>query len=472
MAGKAQAEGRPSGKDGSGSGVRAQSARAVAAVLAGRSLSDALPPLLASLPERDRGLAQELAFGVLREFEPLAFLADGLVKSRPKPVEVFALLLVGLYQLIHTRVPEHAVVHATVEATHRLKAQRLGGLVNGVLRTFMREREARLALLGTGTTPYGSALGRREAAPEGRNPGTDSAEAATRHALPGWLWTRLARDWPGQQEAVAGALRQHPPMTLRVNAAKGGREGYLRRLAEAGLAAEPTRHAPHGLRLGRAVPVDRLPGFAAGEVSVQDEAAQLCAGQVELRPGMRVLDACAAPGGKTLALLEREPGLAMLALDSDAARLARVTENLARAGLAAEVRAADAGEPDGWWDGVPFDLILLDAPCSATGVIRRHPDIKRLRRETDIAALARQQDRLLDALWPLLAPGGRMLYMTCSILREENDARIDAFFQRRAGIREVPIRAEWGHPLPHGRQILPGEDGMDGFYYCLLERAS
>lgn len=447
MAGITHAEGPPAGKDGAGSRPRAQAARAVAAVLAGRSLSDALPPLLASLPERNRGLAQELAFGVLREFEPLAFLADGLLKSRPKPVEVFALLLVGLYQLIHTRVPEHAVVHATVGATRMLKAQHLGGLVNGVLRTFMREREARLVRL-------------------------DQADPATRHALPGWLWTRLGRDWSGQEEAIANALRQRPPMTLRVHAAKGGREGYLARLAEAGLAAEPTRHAPFGVRLAQPQPVERLPGFAAGEVSVQDEAAQLCAGLVELRPGLRVLDACAAPGGKTLALLEREPGLAMLALDSDARRLARVTENLARAGLAAEVRAADAAEPAGWWDGTPFDLILLDAPCSATGVIRRHPDIKRLRRETDIAALARQQDRLLDALWPLLAPSGRMLYMTCSILREENDARIDALLQRRADAAEQPIKAEWGHPLPHGRQILPGEDGMDGFYYCLLERAS
>lgn len=433
--------------DGSGGAVRAQAARAVAAVLSGRSLSDALPPLLALLPARDRGLAQELVYGVLREYEPLAFLADGLVKSRPKPAEVFALLLLGLYQLIHTRVPEHAVVHATVEATRKLKAQRLGGLVNGVLRSFMREREARLTRLEAG-------------------------DPATAHALPDWLWSRLGRDWPEHQEAVAMALRQHPPMTLRVNAAKGGRDGYQERLAEAGIEAEPTRHAPYGLCLTRAVPVDRLPGFAAGEVSVQDEAAQLCSTLVELRPGLRVLDACAAPGGKTLALLEREPRIAMLALDSDERRLERVRENLARAGLAARVRAADAGAPAAWWDGAPFDLIMLDAPCSATGVIRRHPDIKRLRRESDITALAGQQDRLLEALAPLLAPGGRMLYMTCSILREENDARIAAFLMRRPGMAEVPVVADWGHALTHGRQILPGEGGMDGFYYCLLERTT
>ncbi len=426
---------------------RAAAARAVAAVLAGRSLSDALPPLLAPLLARDRGLAQELAYGVLREFEPLAFLVDGLVKARPKPAEIFALLLVGLYQLLHTRVPEHAAVHATVDAAGKLKAPRLGGLVNGVLRTFMRERDARLAALG-------------------------QADPAIRHALPGWLWARMQQDWPGQAEAIAEDLHRHPPLTLRVNAARDGREAYLSRLAEVGIEAAPTRHAPFGIRLERPVPVERLPGFGEGAVSVQDEAAQLCAHVLPLEPGARVLDACAAPGGKTLALLEAQPALAMLALDSDPARLERVTENLARAGLVAEVRAADAGEPSRWWDGKPFDLILLDAPCSATGVIRRHPDIKRLRRPEDIAALALQQDRLLDALWPLLAPGGRMLYMTCSILREENASRIDAFLRRLPDAQELPIQADWGRAVSPGRQILPGDDGMDGFYYCLLGKTA
>lgn len=425
--------------------TRAAAARAVAAVLAGRSLSDALPPLLIPLPARDRGLAQELAYGVLREFEPLAFLADGLVKSRPKPAEVFALLLVGLYQLLHTRVPEHAAVHATVDAAAKLKAQRMGGLINGVLRNFMRERDDRLALLA-------------------------KTDPAICHALPGWLWKRLSKDWPEEHEAVAEALRRHPPMTLRVNEAKMDRETYRAYLTAAEVEAEITRHAPLGITLTRAMPVDRLPGFAEGEVSVQDEAAQLCATVLSLKPGQRVLDACAAPGGKTLALMEKQPGLSMLALDNDAARLERVRENLTRAGLSADTLAADAGEPESWWDGQPFDLILLDAPCSATGVIRRHPDIKRLRRPDDIAALARQQDRLLDALWPLLAPGGRLLYMTCSILREENDARMAAFLARQDRVTEQIIAADWGRALPYGRQILPGEDGMDGFYYCLLEK--
>jgi len=427
--------------------TRASAARAVAAVLSGRSLSDALPPLLQPLAVRDRALAQEIAYGVLREFEPLAFLADGLLKARPKPNEVFALILVGLYQLLHTRVPEHAAVHATVEAAAVLKAQRMGGLINGVLRNFMREKEARLALL-------------------------EQAEPAVQHALPRWLWTRIQRDWPEAAEHVAYALRQHAPMSLRVNAAHGSREAYLARLQHAELFAEATPHALHGVHLQHAVAVERLPGFANGDVSVQDEAAQLCAQVLDLHTGMRVLDACAAPGGKTLALLEQQPGLAMLALDDDAERLQRVDENLARAGLVAKTQVGDAGRPDTWWDGQAFDIILLDAPCSATGVIRRHPDIKRLRRAEDIAQLAAQQDRLLKALWPLLAPGGRLLYMTCSLLREENDARIAAFLAAmpHSQVNEIKLTGDWGRTLVHGRQILAGEDGMDGFYYALLEK--
>lgn len=431
--------------------TRASAARAVAAVLSGRSLSDALPPLLQPLALRDRALAQEIAYGVLREFEPLAFLADGLLKARPKPNEVFALILVGLYQLLHTRVPEHAAVHATVEAAAVLKAQRLGGLINGVLRNFMREKEARLALL-------------------------EQAEPAVQHALPRWLWTRIQQDWPSDALVVAEALRQHAPMSLRVNAAHGSRVAYLARLQQAELAAEATRHATHGVRLHHAAAVERLPGFTDGDVSVQDEAAQLCAQVLDLsqsmRTGTRVLDACAAPGGKTLALLEHQPSLDMLALDDDAERLQRVDENLARAGLAAKTLVGDAGRPETWWDGQMFEVILLDAPCSATGVIRRHPDIKRLRRAEDIAQLATQQDRLLKALWPLLAPGGRLLYMTCSLLREENEARIAAFLAAMppGTVNELSLEGDWGRALAHGRQILPGDDWMDGFYYALLEK--
>ncbi|MGD9887965.1 MAG: 16S rRNA (cytosine(967)-C(5))-methyltransferase RsmB [Halothiobacillaceae bacterium] len=432
--------------------TRASAARAVAAVLSGRSLSDALPPLLQPLAVRDRALAQEIAYGVLREFEPLAFLADGLLKARPKQNEVFALILVGLYQLLYTRVPEHAAVHATVEAAAVLKAQRLGGLINGVLRNFMREKDKRLAMLA-------------------------EAEPSVQHALPRWLWTRIQKDWSHDAQSVAQALHQHAPMSLRVNAAHGSREAYLARLHEAELAAEPAQHASNAVRLLQAVAVERLPGFAQGDVSVQDEAAQLCADVLlehgGLRAGIRVLDACAAPGGKTLALLERQPALNMLALDDDAERLQRVDENLARAGLVAKTVAGDAGMPQAWWDGQAFDLIVLDAPCSATGVIRRHPDIKRLRRAEDIAKLAAEQDRLLLALWPLLAPGGRLLYMTCSVLREENDARVAAFLAAMpaGSVNEISLAgATWGRASGHGRQILPGEDGMDGFYYALLEK--
>lgn len=426
--------------------TRAAAARAIGAVLGGRSLSDALPPLLLPLAARDRGLAQELAYGVLREFEPLAFLADGLLKARPKPNEVFALILLGLYQILFTRVPEHAAVHATVEAATTLKARSLGGLINGVLRSFVRDKDVHLARLA-------------------------QADAAVRHALPGWLWKRVVKDWSGESETIAENLRQHAPMTLRVNAAHGSREDYLARLRADGIEAEATRYAAQGIRLLHPLAVERLPGFAEGDVSVQDEAAQLCAQVVDLRAGMRVLDACAAPGGKTLALLEAQPVLAMLALDGDSVRLQRVSENLARAGLAAQTLAADAGEPAAWWDGQPFDLIMLDAPCSATGVIRRHPDIKRLRRAEDIAGLAAQQARLLAALWPLLVPGGRLLYMTCSLLREENDAQVAAFLAAQDSALECRLTdVAWGRACVHGRQILPGEEGMDGFYYALLEK--
>jgi 16S rRNA (cytosine967-C5)-methyltransferase len=391
-----------------------------------------------------------LAYGVLREFEPLAFLADGLLKARPKPNEVFALILVGLYQILFTRVPEHAAVHATVEAASTLKAQRLGGLVNGVLRSFVRDKEVHLARLA-------------------------QADAAVRHALPGWLWKRVVKDWSGESEAIAESLRQHAPMTLRVNAARGSREDYLARLRAEGIEAEATRYAAQGIRLLHPLAVERLPGFAEGGVSVQDEAAQLCAQvlglQAGMRAGMRVLDACAAPGGKTLSLLETQPALAMLALDSDAVRLQRVSDNLARAGLTAQILAADAGEPAAWWDGQPFEVIMLDAPCSATGVIRRHPDIKRLRRAEDIAGLAAQQARLLAALWPLLVPGGRLLYMTCSLLREENDAQVATFLAAQDSALERRLTdVAWGRACVHGRQILPGEEGMDGFYYALLEK--
>jgi 16S rRNA (cytosine967-C5)-methyltransferase len=428
-------------------------ARAVAAkVVTGvagerRSLSALLPPALARVPCIDRPLLQELCYGVLRWYPRLDALAARLLRKpiTPRERDVHSLLLVGIYQLLHLGVPEHAAVDATVEAARELGRPWAVSLVNGVLRSFQRERERLIA-----------EVDRRE-------------DVALAH--PRWLYERLAGDWPEEFRAVLAAANRHPPMGLRINAARTDRDAYLARLASEGIAAQPLAHTTHGLVLAQAMDATRLPGFAEGAVSVQDGAAQLAATLLGARAGERVLDACAAPGGKTAHLLELEPALAALvALDRDADRLVRVGENLERLGLQAQLAVGDAAEPQAWWDGEPFDRILLDAPCSATGVIRRHPDIKLLRGPRDIEALALAQARLLDALWPLLRRGGTLLYATCSVLRAENDRQIGAFLERHADARERPIAADWGRGCNHGRQILPGEDQMDGFYYALLER--
>jgi len=294
------------------------------------------------------------------------------------------------------------------------------------------------------------------------------AEPVARHAHPHWLLTRLQQDWPDDWQAVCAANNARAPMTLRVNTLRGSPADYQQRLTEAGLAATSQPHAPAALVLTEPTDVAALPGFAAGDVSVQDAAAQLAAPLLDVQAGQRVLDACAAPGGKTAHLLENNPSAELVALDNDAARLDRVAETLARLQLAARLLHADAGQVVDWWDGKPFDRILLDAPCSASGVIRRHPDIKALRRAVDIDALAAQQARLLDALWPCLAPGGKLLYVTCSVLAAENGRQVKTFLARTPDAAALPLAADWGRPAGHGRQILPGEADMDGFFYALL----
>jgi 16S rRNA (cytosine967-C5)-methyltransferase len=433
-----------------GAAARAAAATVVQAVRdRGRSLTDALEQLPPLADERDRGLVQELAFGVVRQLPRLSAVADQLFERPPRRTDgdIAALVLVGLHQLASTRVPEHAAVAATVEAARRLGKPRMAGLVNALLRRFLREREALLA--------------RAEASDAGR------------WLFPDWLLGRLRRAWPEHWEAIASASNAHPPMTLRVNTMAISRTDYANRLAAEGLAARPTPHARDGLDLDDPVPVARLPGFAEGLLSVQDAGAQLAAALLDATPGERVLDACAAPGGKTAHLLERAGNrLDLTAVDADAKRLDRVRGTLARLHLEARVAEGDAAAPAGDWAEGPYHRILLDAPCSATGVIRRHPDIKWLRRESDVAALAGLQARMLDALWPLLAPGGTLLYVTCSLLPEENDGQVRAFLGRRHDAREVPIDAAWGLPRNPGRQILSGEDGMDGFYYARLRKAA
>ncbi len=425
---------------------RLAAARALGSVLAGKaSLGSSLPEVLGKVEARDRGLTQELAFGAARWQPRLAGLAAELLQKPFKAADrdVEALLLVGLYQLFYTRIPPHAAIGETVGCVDKLKKPWAKGLLNAVLRRAQREGEALLARL--------------------------EHDPVIRVAHPRWLQKALKAHWPEHWEAICAANNVHPPMMLRVNRRIGSRDQYLEELKLAAIEAGACEFSEDGVRLAQPCDVQQLPGFAEGRVSVQDEAAQLAATLLELKPGQRVLDACCAPGGKTCHLLEREPQLAqVLALDLEPRRLQRVQENLDRLKLQATLVAADARATDAWWDGQPFQRILLDAPCSATGVIRRHPDIKLARQAEDIAPLAVLQGEMLDALWPTLEVGGVLLYATCSVLPTENREVIEAFLARTPGARELDLAGSFGLKQSHGRQLLPQDGGHDGFYYAKL----
>ncbi|MFV3380767.1 MULTISPECIES: 16S rRNA (cytosine(967)-C(5))-methyltransferase RsmB [Pseudomonas] len=425
---------------------RLAAARALAAVLSGKaSLNSSLPAQLDKVEERDRGLVQDLAFGTARWQPRLDLLAAQLLQKpfKAADADVQALLLVGLYQLFYTRIPAHAAIGETVGCADKLKKPWAKGLLNAVLRRAQREGEALLADM--------------------------ERDPVVRTAHPRWLQKALKAFWPDQWEAICAANNAHPPMILRVNRRHHSRDAYLALLAEAGISASPCQYSRDGILLAEACDVRGLPGFAEGWVSVQDEAAQLAADLMELAPGQRVLDACCAPGGKTCHLLEAEAGLGeVVAIDLEAKRLARVRENLDRLKLDAQLIACDARDTASWWDGKPFQRILLDAPCSATGVIRRHPDIKLTRQADDIPALAALQGELLDALWPTLEVGGMLVYATCSSLPTENTDVIDAFLARTPGARELDLALDAGLRQPHGRQLLAQEGGHDGFYYAKL----
>ena len=430
-----------------GVALRAAAARTLDAVLhEGRSLKALLPEALAEFADpRDRALLEAICFQALRHRRRYEHALSAWM-PRPLPARehlLHALLLAGLAQLDALALPAHAAVSVTAEAARSIGRHTHVALVNALLRRATRE-----------------------AWPQNDQP------PAIALSYPDWIVARLQRDWPQHWRGILEAGNAIAPTWLRVNPRINSRENYAERLRAAGIAAIAPDFPLHALRLDQGIAATSLPGWNDGALSIQDGAAQLAAEALAPQSGERVLDACAAPGGKSAHLLELARGIALTSVDSDAMRLARIAETLRRLQLddAVTLRCADAADLDAWWDGALFDAVLLDAPCSATGIIRRQPDIKWHRRESDLAALTALQDRLLDGLWRALRPGGRMLYSTCSILSVENALRIDAFLARTPDAAPQALDACYGRASGAGRQRFPGEDGMDGFFYSLLRK--
>jgi 16S rRNA (cytosine967-C5)-methyltransferase len=429
---------------------QAAAARAVTRVLTGSTLGAALAAVDDGSPHRGRSLVQELTYGTLRHWGRVHALVDALASRPLTDAELRALIEVSLYQLAHTRAPAFAVVDRAVEAASLLGKPAARGLVNALLRRYLRERAALDAAV--------------------------IADPVARWSHQAWWIERLQHDHPAHWEAILAAGNERPPLDLRVNTRVTTREALLATFLAAGIGAHA--QGERGIVVDEPRPVGELPGFADGAFAVQDLGAQLAAPLLDAQDGMRVLDACAAPGGKSTHLVECAD-VDLLALDSDAARLSRIRDNVARLrhdrdGARLRVVQGDATDPRGWWDGHPFDRILADVPCSASGVVRRHPDGKWLRRASDIAAFATMQDRILGALWPLLAPGGRLLYVTCSVFDEENEARIEALTARHPDALRESLTFAPG-VLHSGGQLLPsaqaGAHNQDGFYYALLRKA-
>ncbi len=414
------------------------------------TLDAALEEALAEAPRTLVAPVRSLSFGAVRGFYRHEAILRRVLTRPAKSLDplVRAILSVALFELEDARTPDYAVVDAAVSTAKA--AGRSSGLVNALLRRYLRERESLTADLA-------------------RSP-------AARYAAPEWLAERVREDWPERWTDILAACDAQAPMWLRVNARHGTADDYVATLREAGIEAIAEPRVPQAVLLSTPRDVGEVPGFAEGAVSVQDLGAQCVAFPLQLLPGQRVLDACAAPGGKTALMAEREPGLARLvAVDIDGWRLKRVRENLERGRLEAELVHGDAASPEGWWDGVPFDRILLDAPCSALGVIRRHPDIRLRRSPEELAKMPAVQTRLLAAAFGMLARGGRLVYATCTFARRENGELIRAFLERTAAAAAVPPE-DWGgwpdigRPAPPGRQILPGEASADGFYYAALTK--
>ena len=423
----------------------------------GRSADDALSPFDTA---KDRSAVRAITLGTTRWYLRVTAVLDLLLEQpeRLSP-EIRALLATALHQIEYSRNPLHATVDAAVDAARVLRQDRAAGLVNGVLRRFSREKAALLERV--------------------------DASLAVRTAHPQWLVDAIQAAWPEQAESVLNANNGHPPMVLRVDTSRVSVADYIAELAAAGIAGKPIVWAASAVELVQPAAITALPGFSEGRVSVQDVGAQLAAPLLDAKPGMRVLDACAAPGGKTGHLLEHTPGLSeVVAVDIEERRFGRVRENLERLRRSATLVAADVRKPDGWWDRRPFDRILVDAPCSSTGVIRRHPDIKILRRPTDIDTLAATQLSILDSCFRMLAPGGRLIYATCSVLPAENQSVLAEFLKKHRRAQSVPVTlaaevpgAQVTGASANGRgtgvQLLPGpEAGTDGFHYACVEKTT
>jgi len=405
----------------------------------GKKLDEALNTI-----SEDKPFVQVLSYGVCRYYHRLLAIAKQLL-DKPLPAknhDILALLLLGLYQLIYLDTKPFAAVNECVAAAKQLGKPKMGGLVNAILREFQRQQEGLLA--------------------------NAEQHLEAKYSHPRWLIEQLKTAWPQDWQMILINNNRLPPMTLRVNQQCIGRDAYLAKLRDNNIAAVACLYSKIGITLQTPVAVTALPGFAEGEVSVQDEAAQFAPRLLDIQAGQYILDACAAPGGKTCHILETQPNVELLALDHHKTRCQRIQENLNRLQLSAILHTADAARPETWWDGKPFDRILLDAPCSASGVIRRHPDIKLLRKRNDIKALIQTQQQLLKKLWPLLKPGGILLYATCSLLPQENTQVIERFLSHQQDAKMLPITAAWGKATSVGRQILP--DDMDGFYYAKLAK--
>ncbi|HCN99540.1 MAG TPA: 16S rRNA (cytosine(967)-C(5))-methyltransferase [Methylophaga sp.] len=426
---------------------RSAAALVIQRVTQGQSLNTAFVDISKRLDETQRPLFHQLTYGVIRWFFALESISQQILSKplKTKDADIQALLLVGIYQLRSLRIPDHAALSETVNASKRLNKQWASGLINACLRNYQRQQKTLEETL--------------------------AEQTVTEYAHPAWLIEKYQADWPDLWQDILTANNQQPPMMLRVNSREYSQSEYLELLEKATIPGTAIENCPQGILLEQACDVFALPGFVEGAVSVQDGAAQQVVDLLDLQPNQRILDACSAPGGKTCHILERFPNNEVIAVDISQERLKQVEENLSRLNLSANCLAGDASNPQNWWNGEQFDRILVDAPCTGSGVIRRHPDIKLLRKAEDIEQLVRQQQALLDNLWPLLKPDGLLIYTTCSALKQENELQIEAFLQRQPeAMEQLPSRAP-ARRVSFGYQLLPGDNHLDGFYYaCLRHR--